>query len=347
MKGLGILCTTAAAIAICYCADAAAASRAWKWPLDESKYGPSEVNQDYGQWEGIPDSGQHHTGYDIYTDPNTPLVMSPSGGFVTRMSVLDDRGASCQHASPNCSDHGLGNTLIIKHGDKRHPYSQVSHLSSFDTVLEGRIKSHCIEFRGLDENRVYVHDWECPSDAVPVNAGDALGNVGKSGYGDPNFWPARHLHFEAKSVNKIYSLDPTDKRDGVAFGYSAAFPGLLDYVDPLHQFQKHIREMAPLRVTITATGDVPLRLGPDKKYAFALAGSAGQSFWAIRTAKATPGCSLGWYKIAKTSVWPPEGNDDPDGSSYFTPTNTLLRPGLIAATWVCRGQEQRALRITP
>jgi len=322
---------------------------AWQWPL-ESKYGPGVINQDYGQWNGIPNSDQHHTGYDIYTDPDTPEVMSPAAGSVVKMSILDVRGPTCKDASPNCSDHGLGNTLIIKHNDQHHSFSQVSHLSSFDTNLEDRIKANCgPEHKDYVENgKIWVDEWNCPVGAVTVGAGDSLGKVGASGFGDPNYWPARHLHFEVKSVDAIYSKDPTDPKDGYAFGYSRAFPGLLDYLDPLHKLQTHNHLVRPYQVKIQSAGDgVSFRLGPDSKYAQALTGSAGQTFFARRKARATSSCALGWYKITKTDLQPPEGKGDPNADNYFSPTNGLLKPGLIEATWVCRGQDKNDPWVAP
>ncbi len=307
----------------------------WIWPLDQSQYGKDKITQDYGQWEGLGSNNSHHTGLDIGTSGNTPVVMAVASGYVAKLSPNDDRGSSCKNDSVPCSDHGLGNTLILQHSG-RNAFSQFSHLSSFDSSLQSAVERNCSEFKGYDANGVYVHEWKCPNGAVPVSVGNPIGTVGGSGYGSPDAWQ-KHLHFEAKHVAMIYSKDPSDPNDGFSFGYSAAFPDHLDYVDPVHYLERRKTEHPPLLVMITDAGNgVNLRLGPSSKYTAALAGKSHNSYYAFKYTGATTDCPLGWYKIARTSVWPPDDQGTPQ-NTYFQPTTQQLLPGLVAATWVCRG----------
>jgi murein DD-endopeptidase MepM/ murein hydrolase activator NlpD len=90
-----------------------------------------------------------------------------------------------------CADHGLGNTVIIKHVlvDIDQPvYSMYSHLDSFADGL----KKGCIKI------------------------GDRVGTMGSTGYGEAKYWGnTPHLHLEIKTKPVLNG----PKFGGATYGY--------------------------------------------------------------------------------------------------------------------------------
>lgn len=106
------------------------------------------------------DKGKAHTGIDY---SGTGTAVATADGVVVWKETM------------NSKDHGMGTNVIIRHrlsscGDI---YSSYSHLASID-------------------KRVRVGD--------SVSAGQTIGSIGASGYGQPSYWgKTPHLHFELKA----------------------------------------------------------------------------------------------------------------------------------------------------
>lgn len=105
-------------------------------------------------------SGQRHAGIDYAGNGDALAIAS---GTVVRVEAL------------NANDPGLGNSVIVRH------------------VLPG---PHCSviysSYSRLSQISVAVGDT--------VAKGQKLGILGRSGYGNPGFWPAAHLHLELKAA---------------------------------------------------------------------------------------------------------------------------------------------------
>lgn len=162
--------------------------------------------------------GSTHTGTDSW---GAPTIVAVAPGKVVKIQRNDQREickakgtAICAgqvKAGGVCSDHGLGNTVILEHkginGEKI--YSQYAHLASIDPNMEISLKfGTCIE------------------------QGKAIGTMGSTGYGQAVCWgkPA-HLHFEIKSAFEL-----GDPKSQSYFGYitnkKITDPNVLGFRDP-------------------------------------------------------------------------------------------------------------------
>ncbi len=144
--------------------------------------------------------GWYHTGQDSSGTLTTPIHPSASG-IVRKIVANDPRGKGCPKMTPNCQDHGMGNTVIIEHALVGQPsiFTQYSHLSAIDGSLQ--------------ENQCVVK-------------ATTIGTMGRSGYGDPNYYKkgSPHLHLEFKTASVIGAPGAPD----TYWGYT---PGKLDPPD--------------------------------------------------------------------------------------------------------------------
>jgi hypothetical protein len=130
--------------------------------------------------------GHHHTGIDYMGNTSTSVNAMGDG-------VVDGiiRNGS--------SDHGLGNTVIIKHKltNGNFIYSNYSHLSSI-SVSSGNL----------------------------ISKGTRVGYMGGTGKGSNTMWSI-HLHSEMKLCSDVGSC-----WNGAFYGYSPKHPTVYGYVNP-------------------------------------------------------------------------------------------------------------------
>lgn len=126
-----------------------------------------------------------HTGIDSHGNKE---IVAIGYGIVEKIQPNGKEG--CKR--PNCADHGLGNTVIIKHFlvDIDQPvYSMYSHLDSFADGLKEKV---CIK------------------------KGDPVGTMGSTGYGQAKYWDnTPHLHLEIKTKPVLNS----PSFGGATYGY--------------------------------------------------------------------------------------------------------------------------------
>lgn len=170
---------------------------------------------------GSPDcrsKGSAHTGTDSWGDQK---IVAAAPGKVVKIQLNDQRDA-CQtkgtaicagqvKAAGACSDHGLGNTVILEHklADGKTIYSLYAHLTVIDPNVEERLK-----------------DGGC------IKKGESIGTMGSTGYGQTVCWgKPSHLHFEIKTASELG--DPKSK---TYFGYvtdrTITNPDALGYRNP-------------------------------------------------------------------------------------------------------------------
>jgi len=171
------------------------------------------TNCDYGS-VACRDTGHYHTGIDSHGDKD---IVASGPGFVVDI-IANDKDCD-ESIKGNCDDHGLGNTVIVKHirADDGMPiYTLYAHLASFDTKLA---KDMCLE------------------------KGDPLGTMGSTGYGEEKRWGENpHLHFEFKTKPVL-----GDPRSNSYFGYvknwaKDPYPDNWGYRDP----KEFLRKVAAL-----------------------------------------------------------------------------------------------------
>ena len=136
-------------------------------------------------------SGMRHAGIDY---PGTGQAIAIAAGRVVRVQAL------------NTGDHGMGNNVIIQHTlpgpGCAVVYSSYSRLGSI-AVNPGQ----------------------------SVAKGDVMGDLGRSGYGSPTYWPKSHLHLELKTSatqanplgvgnqNSTCAKDPLNARANTCWGF--------------------------------------------------------------------------------------------------------------------------------
>lgn len=178
-----------------------------------------------------------HTGIDYLAivDPQTlrhvgplPAVYAAADGEVVKI-VKNPENTSCQTDRP-CADHGLGNTVFIKHvlSNGSAVYSQYSHLHSITNELL----------------RATEHE------PVQITRGTPLGIMGASGYGDPYYWNRNsnnennernfHLHFEIKKRPVLGNPEGS----GNYWGYTRGNPDSYGYYNPQNYFNSVLDSLA-------------------------------------------------------------------------------------------------------
>jgi len=180
-------------------------------------------------------SGQRHAGID-YAGVGDALAIA--SGTVVRVEAL------------NANDHGLGNNVIVRH------------------VLPG---PHCSviysSYARLGQISIAVGDT--------VAKGQKLGILGRSGYGNPGFWPADHLHLELKAAavtgnplgadrqNQTCAVDPLNAQANSCWAYvgranlTSPNPDELGYLNPATYLGRNVS--LPGYRAVSAGGGTPAR----------------------------------------------------------------------------------------
>ena len=143
----------------------------------------------------------YHTGVD-YSSSSTSIYASASGTIVT-MQINGEGCSGCSSPGQGCLDHGLGNTIILRHQLEGggYIYSLYAHLSAF---ASGISLGDC------------------------VDKGQVIGSMGGTGYGCGDYW-ATHLHFEIKDSDTLSNPSGT----GTYWGYTPSSADYYGYHNPL------------------------------------------------------------------------------------------------------------------
>ncbi len=182
---------------------------------------------------------RRHTGIDY---PGTGSAIAIAAGTVVRKETL------------NASDHGLGNNLILRHllpgPNCSYVYSSYAHLATLDgAVVVGQA----------------------------VTKGQTLGAIGRSGFGNPNYWPQTHLHLEMKSAavtgnplgagnqTLTCATDPLNAKTNSCWLYvantaaPATAPDDYGYLDPAAFLNKTLRVPAYRQISAGGTHNCTLK----------------------------------------------------------------------------------------
>ena len=310
------------------------------WPVSDQNgnpYGRAYVSQDYAQYwhHSLNGLDQHHTAFDIAPGVNNARAVAVADGYVVALIPNDRSGCTS-----GCTDHGFGNTLILKSSESSHLYTLYAHLASFDQTIWNAVTAKC---KPLTKTKYYVtrDEYTCHSYAVPVTATQVLGIVGATCSGQNDCGGGINLHFEVRKFTDLVS-HKADVENGDGFGYSKCYPNEDGYRDPSNFFDEvsHI-EVAPFQVTVTHDGDgVGLHFGPNQEYPRPLSAFEGASYWVPRRkADPTTNCSHGWDEITQqqTSDWP----GDPAHYFYIYTDGDNVKnysPGL----WICKGNKDQS-----
>jgi murein DD-endopeptidase MepM/ murein hydrolase activator NlpD len=194
--------------------DGYTATQLFQWPMDSS----DRVDVCYGYYKNCNGIINGHAGIDISpkSDNPNPLVRATAFGEICNIIINDVGCASnCEGPGKGCNDHGFGNTIIIKHELENGDivYSLYAHLDSIgDNIQIGGY----------------------------VNAGEPIGVMGASGYGQKKYWvkPCKpnnnpHLHFEIKDGNTL--LNPSGTCTS-CYGYVNGHPDDYGYHNPENYF---------------------------------------------------------------------------------------------------------------
>ncbi len=298
--------------------------RGFQWPLRE--IGVDAISQDYAQFNGIGNE-RYHTGLDIKASVGISVYPTVNGEVIE----IQENGGQVVSGSPckkpkkgetsGCSDHGYGNTVIIKHALRGDTlvYSQYSHL---DEIAEN-LKDACTPLDPQRNRRI------C-STPVPITVSDSLGKVGRSCYGDRNC-TTPHLHFEIKNFDTLGTIAD----DNGEFGYTSLHPDKATdtaiYIDPISRLHQLTESGFPRSIGITEDG-VSLRFGPGglgaAEYPFLNKVDKGE-YTAIRKSggTSTPNCSEGWYQIQRT-----DGDCDIAGNCFVVASD---KKSSVPDAWVC------------
>jgi len=187
-------------VAVFVCLTPIAASSLFAGNFQRPVNSPHTVTQEYDAYGQVV-AGKYHTAVD-YTNSDS-IARATSFGKVVRKQINGQGCAvGCNQSGCGCSDGGFGNTIILEHtlAGGQKVYSMYAHLAGFAS--------------GTDVNSCLA-------------PGQALGNIGGSGYGLSNYWGA-HLHFEIKVSNTL--TNPTGS--GTHFGYTPASADNYGYKAP-------------------------------------------------------------------------------------------------------------------
>jgi murein DD-endopeptidase MepM/ murein hydrolase activator NlpD len=140
-------------------------------------------------------------------------------------------GRPCSEGDGNCDDHGLGNTVVLRHPlDGEVVYTLYAHLEKFDR-----------EFKvDIDE----------------VKAGEPIGTMGGSGFGLSNKWGV-HLHFEVRSCPVVPNLGC----NGNNWGYAPDLPNKYGYHDPILDLHT-VQSISPTPIEMVGLPEINLRGRP-------------------------------------------------------------------------------------
>jgi murein DD-endopeptidase MepM/ murein hydrolase activator NlpD len=276
------------------------------WPVRAGTR--AALGQGFGYLNFRATNSGYHTGIDI-EGTRTAEVVAAGDGDVVLIQLMDDDGApdcvSTRRPS-GCSDHGYGNTVILKH--ESGLFTLYSHLSDISPVIlkacgevdETTERSDCSEGTGYS-----------------VRQGTVLGHVGGSGYGRANYW-GTHLHFEVKGSSTLGSYAD----DASEFGYTILPPTSWGYRDPL-LFVDPVVEVP--RATVELARSATLLRGPGTSYRALWQVAAGSEFRVSHTAPASGRCISGWARVV------------PAQETTRVITDPRARRRGVLAGWLCAG----------
>jgi murein DD-endopeptidase MepM/ murein hydrolase activator NlpD len=290
-----------------------------RWPVRPDPSAAPGKTLDLGQSFsefGLILTNHYHTGIDIARIPGklpdgviqgAPVYPAAVGSVVK----IQLNAVTCTHKTGGgaCEDHGLGNTVIVRHtAGTAVAYTQYSHLDQITSAL--------LQACGpLDQGKMFRYTCANP---VAVDTTTQIGTVGGSGYGCPsglpypdgcplkywpNYWPP-HLHFELKDLPVLGDFaDDGSPKFTTNWGYTnlTQRPDARNYHDPVLNFQSASDIGPPLPVI--ANQSAPLRIGAGGVNAgiYRSAGTlnAGDSAFAIGYSPGTTtgGCHVGWYQL--------------------------------------------------
>jgi murein DD-endopeptidase MepM/ murein hydrolase activator NlpD len=289
----------------------------WGWPVAPEDR--SRVTGGFGEYLPGNMTARYHAGIDIGL-PRGPggntlpaSAVAAANGHVVFVQKNDLGCVPPPAVAGDCSDHGLGNTVIMRHqlpsGEVLH--SQYSHLAAID----GDLETTC---RGSQPPAEY---YVC-STPVLRNKGQTLGSVGSSAYGDPNM-VSTHLHFEMKRNPGI----GTDLGGGGSWGYSTGLPrGHANVIDPFFILHSATQINAPLVVNAS----VHVRMGPSGLYPRTTAITPAGAPYEVLARVSNAECSGEWSLVRRI-----------DGRRFVYLGS---EPGIIRARsefpdgWVCGDQ---------
>ncbi len=329
----------------------------WLWPIENSQ-DRKPFAQDYAEFGACTEAGsKHHTGWDIARPAGTTRVRASHFGTVILLQRNDTR-TGCVKKVSVCSDHGFGNTIILRHDlpGGAPIFTQYSHMQAFDSQLETRVTTSP---RCIMSNAGFT--YTCSPDAaggidpVKVLPADRLGFVGNTGNGTTPY--GAHLHFETKTFATLNT--PYDLKNGYGYGYTYLHPDSLGYIDPSLLIEgTSSQNGAPLPqpravVQVTSAGmDAQanyLRVGPREDYNCHIAdtstaevcdhGLASGIFIAMRTAPPTSACGFGWYQVSRPErdiALSFNGASDKNAPGYFA-NGSLSKDGKLPEAWICAG----------
>ena len=304
-------------------------SASFQWPIRLSE--ASTIQQDYAQFNAL-NNRKYHVGFDIKANRGAAVYPSSGGTIVLVQHNQSNSATTCgTNLSARCSDHGYGNTIILKHTqqDGTFLYSQYSHLESI--TLSPELLAAC----GPKNNR---NRRICSEDSpVFLSATDSFGTVGGSGFGRPDAWPV-HLHFEIKRFSTLGTLG----HDSGEWGYTKYHPDSISdpassYLDPSAVL--HGTSTMPQPLSAVVTRKTTALAGPGNasgvNYPKLLTMAPGQSLeiTRINNKVAVSNCPTRWIQVRKS----PANCATTDACFPVENTKASLAPDV----WVCESDTAR------
>jgi hypothetical protein len=288
---VGLACAAGSAFA-------AIGDLSYSWPLPGIP--KTSIAQSYAEYEGYAD-GKYHTGLDIGASVGTDVHAAAAGLLEF---VQFNPSSPC---SP-CEDNGFGNTVVLRHNNGT--FTQYSHLSSLAALFafDPNWQTKC----PLEKDTSFRH--RCVQ-SLQIPKGTLIGETGRSGRGNPNYYPGAHLHFEIKRSSSLGT------------GYTTDHPDTLDYENPIDGLEAVTARLGySMQVTSDGAG-IGMRMGPGAYTVFAQA-TEGLAATSAATSPPTdaPPCSQGWVEVFRLS----------GGKFASTPGLGL---GTFPTAWICRGDD--------
>jgi murein DD-endopeptidase MepM/ murein hydrolase activator NlpD len=279
----------------------------WTWPLGSR----SAVSQGYAEYNVFGDR-QYHAGLDLGGAAGEPVRAAASGVIV---KIQENGGCTS-----TCEDHGLGNA-VIERTDERVPFNSTFVLYAHLERVEASLLAGC---GPVDRGRQKRHTC---TRTLRVSAGDRLGTVGGSGYGQVNHW-STHLHLEVRNFDTLGARG--DDGSGYEIGYTNGPPdvprwGSARHAEPLLQLEDVRTGFPTLRVRTLR--QAALRVGPGStgSDAYRVIGALPAGLELDNDALATdvarwPLCSA-WRRVCRR-----------DGQPF---SDARYASGTLAQAWVC------------
>lgn len=220
-------------------------------------------------------NGEYHTGFDLVSSTGSKTIYAVAAGTAR---VLP------QSSYPN-QNHGLGNVIILDHGQGQGPFTLYGHLESF-AIANG----------------------------ATVSAGQVIATMGNTGCA--SLGCGVHLHFEVKRWGVLGNLDDDL---GPEWGYTPDIPNLYGYQNPWPYFDYDLQGLD--HSVVTADSNQIVRTGPDaSQYTLTVDSVAqGQLFVAFRRVggwyevdlASDEGPATGWILATSQSATSRAEVDDP------------------------------------